>query len=753
MKTRLILDINKTQYAQLNSIVTGRVGDKVSNVVDVYVIDGGIPYNLTGLKVFFECAKPDNTVVRDDTGVKMIDAAKGYFEYTFPTETFGAIGKAKQAFMSIEKDKTIRATTQDFVLITLPDATTNRIPSESYLSDLEKLIQELNEMALEEVNSQAAAEAAAAKEFAEKANGLSNNVQNQLDTIVIKGDSSVEAAQARVDLDGTVSSTLKVRIDNEQKKIKDLNEKLLDTITLTPSGGNDTSAWNYCVNHLANGGTLYLTSGDYRIDSGILKSNIKIHGRGNVRILSDASVFNINSGSTNVDNNIVNVTFEYLNFEAITKVFSEQIHLCRLSGISDFTFRRCTFKGFRGDAVYLGSGDAGQERHNENINFDKCIFDGVAKQNRNAISIIDGDGVYIDRCVFKNCTQPNMPGAVDIEPNLYTWSIVKNIHVKKCKFKNIGGNTGVVGMNLPLSQSQLNNPVENITIEGCSIDTTTDTQSGFFFRQVQTTPIDNNSTGLNIKVINNKAKNIASRPFSIVGIKNLTLSRNEFENTKSGGIISYTSPTDKCIFIKLSDNVYKKCGTAEGKGLSIFSVERLDIIRDVFDDCGITGNTNGYGIDFNVGTSSNVRVIGCDFISPTGTMSIAIQKEVSHTFTANTNTDQQNKYNSLTNNFTASLKDPVYFYNNGSYDSTKVPDAFGMGTEISIVNGDNNLPSSYKQGTLVTTVPSTTVGFRKFMTQWFYPANNEATTLSDMYFRKGLIASNDWSAWKKITGV
>lgn len=52
MKTKLILDVNKTQYAQLNSIVTGRVGDKVSNVVDVYVIDGGIPYNLTGLKVF-----------------------------------------------------------------------------------------------------------------------------------------------------------------------------------------------------------------------------------------------------------------------------------------------------------------------------------------------------------------------------------------------------------------------------------------------------------------------------------------------------------------------------------------------------------------------------------------------------------------------------------------------------------------------------------------------------------------------------
>lgn len=221
MKTKLILDVNKTQYAQLNSIVTGRVGDKVSNVVDVYVIDGGIPYNLTGLKVFFECAKPDNTVIRDDNGVKMIDVAKGHFEYTFPPETFGAIGKAKQAFMSIEKDKTIRATTQDFVLVTLPDATSNRIPSESYLSDLDKLIQELNEMALEEINSQAAAEATAAKDFASQANELSISIQKQLNETVINGDSSVEAAQARVDKNGDVYQTLKDRIDAEQKK----NEK------------------------------------------------------------------------------------------------------------------------------------------------------------------------------------------------------------------------------------------------------------------------------------------------------------------------------------------------------------------------------------------------------------------------------------------------------------------------------------------------------------------------------------------------
>ncbi|MCU5094990.1 SGNH/GDSL hydrolase family protein [Bacillus wiedmannii] len=145
MKVKLILDINKTQYAQLNSIVTGRVGDK-GNVVDVYIIDSGAPYPLTGLSIFYECLKPDNTFVRDDKGIKIIDAAKGHFEYTFPVEAFGYPGKAKQSFFSIEKDKTVRATTQDFVLVTLSDAQTGNIPSETYISELEEIMNDAKDI-------------------------------------------------------------------------------------------------------------------------------------------------------------------------------------------------------------------------------------------------------------------------------------------------------------------------------------------------------------------------------------------------------------------------------------------------------------------------------------------------------------------------------------------------------------------------------------------------------------------------------
>lgn len=48
---------------------------------------------------------------------------------------------------------------------------------------------------------------------------MSENTQTQLDTIVIEGDSSVEAAQARVDADGNPHTTLKERLDFEHNQL------------------------------------------------------------------------------------------------------------------------------------------------------------------------------------------------------------------------------------------------------------------------------------------------------------------------------------------------------------------------------------------------------------------------------------------------------------------------------------------------------------------------------------------------------
>ena len=52
-----------------------------------------------------------------------------------------------------------------------------------------------------------------------------DTLQTQLNTLVIEGDSSVEAAQARVEEDGTVNPTLKARLDKKEKETSELLAK------------------------------------------------------------------------------------------------------------------------------------------------------------------------------------------------------------------------------------------------------------------------------------------------------------------------------------------------------------------------------------------------------------------------------------------------------------------------------------------------------------------------------------------------
>ncbi|MEX0418134.1 BppU family phage baseplate upper protein [Bacillus sp. C30] len=84
--------------------------------------------------------KPNNAYVRDTSGVKMINATQGNFEYTFRPETFGVAGVGKRSYFSIEQGGTVRASTQDFGLVTLADAMTGNVMSGPYISELEELI-------------------------------------------------------------------------------------------------------------------------------------------------------------------------------------------------------------------------------------------------------------------------------------------------------------------------------------------------------------------------------------------------------------------------------------------------------------------------------------------------------------------------------------------------------------------------------------------------------------------------------------
>ncbi|MGF9852031.1 right-handed parallel beta-helix repeat-containing protein [Bacillus paramobilis] len=91
---------------------------------------------------------------------------------------------------------------------------------------------------IEQTSDKALNDSAFAKGQSQEANRISNNVQEQLNTLVISGDSSVEAAQARTDIFGDTQSSLKSRIDNDFKKLEQHGLSLANFKTVAPESSD-----------------------------------------------------------------------------------------------------------------------------------------------------------------------------------------------------------------------------------------------------------------------------------------------------------------------------------------------------------------------------------------------------------------------------------------------------------------------------------------------------------------------------------
>jgi hypothetical protein len=517
---------------------------------------------------------------------------------------------------------------------------------------------------------------------------------------------------------------------------------------------SDTTTILNAINSLTTGGTLYFPSGTYLItgSNNILTDGINI-GVSNIQLIGDKntilkqasssfyalSINNNNGGTSNVANNIKNIKIDNLQFVGTVDVdgFSEFRHLLNVHAVTNLTVENCTFKGFRGDGFMIGSSNtAAVERHNKNIKILNCTFDGVNNDNRNAISVIDVDGLTIERCEFENCTRSNMPGAIDIEPDDFAFHITKNIKISNNKFKNIGGNLGIISyFGAPLMTEKLS----NLIISENTVDTCIHTGAGISV--ITRTPAISTSTDNQVKILNNKV-NSAPQALFITSVKNCTIDGNVISNCTRGCTLSYINEYDKCFDIKFDNNVLLNLGQTSAIGLSIFSVNKLSIKGNRFTDC------YGYAIDFNLGTSDYVSIQDNIIESPTvGRTTVAIQKEVAHTFTPKNNYYYLNKTNGLLSNFAAYLTDDDTLAN--VYTTANVPTDFPIGRSIAIVNGVGTPPDSKTQGKLITEKYVTATGYSNWITQFFYPRDSGTT----FYIRSSTSTDTTWTSWFKYTGV
>ena len=409
---------------------------------------------------------------------------------------------------------------------------------------------------------------------------------------------------------------------------------------------DDTAAFQSAIDAV---GKVFVPPGVYLIRNLRLRDGTSLLGADKRSILKQAGDANmITAESASGQTHVVDITMKQLQFvgQVITLGFREHTHLVAVNGVRNLLVEDCIFRGFRGDGIYLGgrSTTDSTERHNVGVRITGCEFDGVNSDNRNGVSVIDGDDVLIERNHFHDCTRSDMPGAVDIEPNHQSFHRVRNIRVQHNNFLDIGGNVGAIAVALAAHQYTLHPEgfhIANNTIDRC-------TGYGFAFVHRPATAVTVASPSHAIRLHDNLIRHCRGG-FGLTGAAGVDISNNEITDTR-GCHIAYIEPNTQCADLALRQNRFVRCGSESGIGLNVFSVDRLALQENEFIDCG-TGQPGSYAVDFKNGRSSSVSIVGNTFTTPAGMTRVAIQKEASHTFAAASNQLSGNDFGGLPHYF------------------------------------------------------------------------------------------------------
>ncbi len=401
--------------------------------------------------------------------------------------------------------------------------------------------------------------------------------------------------------------------------------------------------------HLPAGGGS-AADGAYLIGSGGEASNLvsgaRLFGDGAGRTIlrkpnpETGYIFFCDSGSADAANNLGNISLSALTLEGdvVRLGFAEHSHLMHVNGVTDLTLDRVEFKGFRGDGFYLGSSTRRDgERHNRRIVLRACRFDGVNSNNRNGISIIDGDGVTIQDCAFVNVTRRGdgtdrypqtraqlldagyglaMPGAIDCEPDPNRFSVLRDIRIERCRFS--GGGGAAVSLLLP-PNNLVRAPLSGFVISNCVIERQ---RIGFSLFGYTGRDAAGQGAGYDVRYEGNEVRE-CDTPFIINGARGVRMTGNRFTDCPKPAELGYTDYNHDCLLLA---NRFLRLGYSRKgiDGLLIRYADGVILERNSFVDCGQADGSGGRAISFVAGEIRNFRLIGNRFESPTGRTTFAI---------------------------------------------------------------------------------------------------------------------------------
>ncbi|MBP5713826.1 MAG: right-handed parallel beta-helix repeat-containing protein [Prevotella sp.] len=245
-------------------------------------------------------------------------------------------------------------------------------------------------------------------------------------------------------------------------------------------------------------GNVFFPRGTYRLVSaykhekfhiGIIKDNVSLKGeRGTVFLTKEQlGIVCVFSKPYDIPNSVRNISLEGLTFRTVNdgSVFLEWTHAIQTKGVNGFTIENCTIEDFWGDGIclnhYNDNPQTGERARNQNVRIENnTIVGGELHNNRNGISVINGQNVLIQGNTIRNTSSNKMPGAIDVEPNNSAYTI-ENIKIIGNTIEGSRGRCGAIeicmvkggpGYNISVEKNYISNSNRGIYICLKTEDTT-----------------------------------------------------------------------------------------------------------------------------------------------------------------------------------------------------------------------------------------------------------------------------------------
>jgi len=353
---------------------------------------------------------------------------------------------------------------------------------------------------------------------------------------------------------------------------------VLVTAHRRPGDRDDTAAFERA---LATGRPVHVPAGHYEIADCRLGNGARLSGEGQasvIRVRAGRPGLRAESGATGRFLRGLVLRDLVIEGRSVEAGFAEHAHLLRLDGVEDVQVERVSFRGFQGDGLYLGSGlQPGEERHNRRIVVRGCRFDGINRQNRNAISVIDGDDVRIEGCSFMNCTRPDMPGPIDLEPDAQAFAVIRKIQVIGNQFAGNGGNVGEIALQVPAAVRAL---PRDIVIRDNRFRDYRGTGAEVALNVFRATGAADPDMG--VAISGNQGQG-GHAPYSFVSAKGVRASGNVWTDYRIGTLVGWRDPASLGRDIQIADR-FVRCGAGAGAAIAIVNADGLSLDGSAFID-------------------------------------------------------------------------------------------------------------------------------------------------------------------------